>query len=248
MSVKIIKRNSVIYNSIFFVLLSPLFLHLIISLDRGTSVFDFGQLKAMVESNLWLFGGVVFLSFILFRAYKFSLYLFAVFVATICGLSLIPFVFSFNKLLLFLATLYLLTGFYFFVILKLEFEDSIYRPAFNWREIGGRDLYGLKVEVKSLRESKTYIGFLTNWDPSGFFVHLNEKSNIRGKLQLKLFFENQVYQAQGVIASRYDHGYGVRIVEDQQLGGQSSPQNNGILSWPEYYDIITSRGYKPSYG
>lgn len=235
MSVKIYKRSSVLKNLVFFVALSFVYYHIVLSLFHQTSAIEwsFTLTNAQTSTPILVLG---FLSLIsIWYVWPISKYLTPLFMLLVFFKTFSLFFISFDKVLLLLNFTYLVFAFYFWLFWKLELKEAHYHPGFNQNDIEMRPKYDVKVEVVE-EGGKVYLGWLTNWDESSCYILLNEKwVDLRGKIKVLIKFEKDSFQSEAQIVSSYGPGIGVKF---NSIDEKKSP-----LGWSDFYDIMSDRGY-----
>lgn len=126
-------------------------------------------------------------------------------------------------------------------------KEAAFNPGYNTHTIGKKNIYPLNVIVLD-RYNQNIGAMLTNWDEGSLFLITNEKYRIRGYVKVILEFSGEYFEALGQIVACYGKdGYGVKIKESSlqvKASMRKDGNKNHFLSWNDYYDIISSRGYE----
>jgi len=250
-SVKIIRRNRMVWNSLGFAVLTPLFLHVVTCLIGDVSSFDWGQLLQTVLKFKILFGIAAFSLLMIWRVSKWSVFfLFILWVYTLL-LSFYSLYGGFNKLVLVMTFAYAILGHYFVIFWREELEEAYYRSLLGTFEIK-RDASGRLVGKLFWNEHDFCDIFLTNWSRNGCFVCVQGEPEmmkqigkkkffkflIRRKLQLEFFSGEHRFHSQGKICSLLveKSGMGIRFREKEL---------SGTFSWKGFFEILSERGLTP---
>lgn len=236
MSVKLIRRGSVLKNTVLFIFLSFIFYHITQALFVQVSVVEPSFLiEQVLDSKLMIALGLISLIQV-WRARRSSLLFMTLFFCHVFLEGFMLFLADFDKVLLLLSFVYLIFAFYYLIFWKLELEDAIYHPHFSLNDIRLRPRYPIDIEIK-LEGGKSYTGFLSNWGESSCFVLLDEKwDEIRGHLKLKIMFEGHEFESFAQVVSVYGPGVGLKFTPQKE-------SNSAALEWRHFYDIIDDRGY-----
>lgn len=240
MSVKLYRRGFVIKNLLLFMLLSLIYIHILNAIDQGVSAFNISILSAFISQYLYLalLSVLVFLS--VMYAKKISKLLFILYCLIISIDSIIIFFSRFDKLVLALLFVFILTSVCFAVSLILELEEAIYHPGFYKMDLDKNPLLELNVSVET-KTGKKFSGKLTNWDCVSCFVLLDKNlDSYRGKLTILIEFEGRIFNERGSIYSLYDGGIGIKFMNN------AKSINDDIYNWNDFFTVISDRGYKTS--
>jgi hypothetical protein len=224
---------------IFFLFFSTFYLQIVYSIHHGVSALDFVSFSRILQGMPVLLGLFAVTLITIFRAQDISKGFFIFFVAHIFYSSFSLFFLSFNKTILVLNFIFILTAFYFFLFWYLELEEAIYRPGFSNYQIGRKTEYDFNVVLESAN-GKTVPAVLSNWDENGcFLLPVDDLTSVnKGKCLLKINYENRDFQEPGEVVTRYGIGRGVRFYFKNKKG----VDHHG---WKEFYAIIRDRGFSP---
>lgn len=234
MSVRILKKSSESLNTVIFMLLSLPFIHVIKSLHSGESAINWPLLKELVIQTPAVGAAVLFVTMLIYRGKKSSIYLAPLFTLFFFSWAISYFLTDWNKHVLFLSFIYLIVGFYMCLLWKSELDRPIYKPGFHEKAIGSKSEYQLHGFLVD-RNDKKIAFYLTNWGEQSCFLVPETKEKLRGKVRLFFHMGKKEFVSDGVIVSSNSLGYGI-LIKDRELGSHS-------LGWDDYYAIISDRGY-----
>lgn len=233
-------RPSVIYQLIFFCLLSPYFVHLSEALQSGNSAIDKVLALAFVKEHLLLFVAGLGAAIFVWRMTAIARWLVALLVLLSLGLSMHIAFIEFNKVVLILSFFYLITSYYLVMVYRQETISASYNPLYSRHTIGNRSEYNLPCTLNIASES--IAGILTNWDDQGCFVSLDPGEagllELRGRLEVLAKLDGVSFSQLGHIVSSYERGVGIRFT----LGANEISEG---YNWNEYFKIIDHRGFEP---
>ncbi len=235
----ILSRPTVVYQFIAFCLLSPYFVHLSQALNDGVSALGPNLLIEFMREN-YVLCGLAFVAIL--SAWKMRPFAaWALVVVTLLALveAMQVALIEFNKIILVMSFVYIVTAYYLGMIYRLETSSAAYRPLYYDNTIGNRSDFSLRCQL--ITSEGPLSGTLTNWDERSCFVSLDEGvgalSEIRGALKVQLPFEGYQFEQRAQVVSRYQRGVGIRFSPDVS--------SNEGYNWMEFFRIIDDRGYFP---
>lgn len=232
-----LKRSSVLKNTIFFIILSFVYYHIIHALSAQVSAIDVNFLvENALNSRLLIVLGVLTVLQV-WMAKKVSVFFLGVFLGWVFFESFILFSNDFNKFILILSFIYLIFAFYYLIFWKLELEDASYHPKFDLCDIKLRPVYPVAVNL-TLRSGETYSGLISNLGENSCYILLDEKwDELRGHLDAKIHFEGNEFDSYAQVVSTYGPGIGLKFRPKR------SAESSRSLGWTDFYDIMSDRGY-----
>lgn len=237
MSVKLLKRSPVLKNTIFFIILSLVYHHIIHSLSAQVSALEVDFLVENIMQSRPLLALAALAIFQVWMAKKVSVVFLGGLLVWVFIESFLLFLNDFNKFILILSFIYLIFAFYYFIFWKLELEDASYHPKFELNDIKLRPAYPIPVSLV-LKGGERYSGLISNLGENSCFILLDEKwDELRGHLEAKVYFEGNEFDSYAQVVSTYGPGIGLKFKTKR------SEENSGSLGWTDFYDIMIDRGY-----
>lgn len=238
MNVSIFYRSATVWNIILFLWMSFLFLYLQRGLLETRTVFDQFFLKEFILGHLPFLGLLATASYGVFSVKKSSKFLFLACAATTVGLSVENLWGEFSKLITIALFFYTLTSYYFYQFLAVELKEAYYNSSYKKDDLfepNGRELH---CELIDLQTKSVFTGRLSNWDPNGCFVFLedSEKNLKPRRVQLNIEWDNNSFEIGGLLASKAADGRGFGFKLD-------SAKEDKNFGWKELYSIIDQMGY-----
>ena len=243
MKVRIYKRGTVIRNTMFFMFMSVIYLHVVKSLENNVSAFkliDFTN--PLSAQSICLFAFLIILPAIaLVRPASRTLSAF--FLGAVIIYGQFQFFERFDKGILILNLLYILSVFYFYILWHLELKQALYGPMFTHHDLGLKSPYRLKTILEV--SGKELNGYLTNWDQHSCFLVLDDPTQAHflrnSTFNLKFMLDGKTFSQSGVVVSEYGgSAYGIAF-RDSKLDDKI------FYKWSDFYTIICDRGYIPNY-
>lgn len=233
MSLAIVKRSPLLRNLIIFVCLVIVYVYISLSLYEQSSILDKQFAISTLKANIPLVILTLMTLLSVWLAKPVSKILLAVYLLSAFGVTFPLFVYSFEKDLLFLNFIFLISGFYFWIFWKLELSEASYNPRFELNQLNIQP--DQRIPVKIHQGEKQYKAILTNWDGNSCFMILEQSwEELSGEISVELNYEGQVFQNHGKVVSTYGPGIGVKFIPRE---------NSDSLNWQQFYDIISDRGF-----
>lgn len=236
MGIKILKRSELIRNEMFFIILSILFLHTIISFDHGKTVFEVDFIiKNLTDFKYLLIAGAVTLSMVYIASKRSALMIFIF--SSLVGLKIGGVFFtSGDKLTLFFLFFYICISYFFIVFWKLELREPFYVPGYSRYDIetNSKEEFPVVLNLKG----KKIKGSITNASKKGCFVKLKENLAFKETcpVALTIHYSNCDFTEEGLLVSSFlKNGVGIRFANREDSSGERS--------WGDFFAIIRDRGF-----
>lgn len=239
MTVKLYKRSPVLKNVLLFILLTFFYLHILYSIHKGVSAVIPKNFFQFYKDNIYLvYSGIITFYFV-YSAKLISKFFFLGFLSLFLYSGVQLFISNFDKLILIFNFIFLVIGFNFFLFLKLELEESIYRPSFHSLDVTNTDMHKIKINLNG-KDVKNLTGHLSNWDSVSCFIQFNENLRLaKGPVGIDIFFKGNKFFQRGYVVTTYSNGVGIRFKYDRRKGRKSSHD------WLDFYAIIHDMGLRP---
>ncbi len=164
-----------------------------------------------------------------------SPYVFLAFTCYTAFKSLGAFIIELDKVILALNFIYIVVAYNLYLFLKLELEEPFYNSKYPANIVPAFENRLLPLVIKT--HGKSYEYYLTNWGKSGFYCKAAKDSTIvRGKVDVEIDWRGYSFQAAGIVVTSGAGGIGVKIIKNPV------PE----LGWPDFYNIISELGFRPS--
>lgn len=232
MSYSLKKRTTIIRNTILYTAASYFFYFVLYSLNKGNSALNLEKLYLFMQDNILLTSFAFLTLVIQYFGIRKSSTVLAIFNIIIAAkvLSL-----GLDKTQIIMTSFYVILSFIVYLLWEQELMSALFLPGYKSNYIYSKSEYNIPVTVSS--PDGTFKGFLTNWDAQSCFIE-TEALKVKGKeLDIVVNFESLEFHFKGTLTTRYGSGLGVVIKEKTEKDGSR-------LDWNQFYDIISSRGYK----
>lgn len=239
MNIKVISKSNIVWNVIFFLLLSFLFYHAQLAYKGKYSSLDLYKLKELALSHKHMAVLILITIISVYRVKKYSIYLFLITGIVITFESFKLLKVDFDKMLLVLNSFYIIWLYYFYQILNLELSESFYNPNFSTNEMFDPILLKINGDIE-LPDGKTYSGRIVNWSESGVFIKLdNPYKIINKKVKVKIKFNSEDFITSAKLVSRSsdNSSYGFKILDNEKKVKE--------FNWLDLYSILEEMGYHP---
>ena len=230
---KLIKKETIILNTVIFLFMSYLFLYLQYAYRHQLSPFSPVYLRKSIELFWYAAIPVLITSYLVWKKHDWSRQ------AYILSILLIEFkvieglFIQFNKVIV--------IALFFFTVIAY-FIHQIYGEYFSRASLnsnyGPHDLFNpllreIQVDVEGNK------GVLTNWDEQGCFVKLEEAAPSLRAVDVKVNFRGRTFSQKGeVVAQTLDlQGVGIRF-------GKTEKELN-LFNWTEFIELIDEIGFQP---
>lgn len=226
---------------VLFVIFSYGFLYLQNLYLNTTAVASDLTIIMFVKENILLMG--LFASTILMfltHSRKMAKVLFGLSVVTTSIITCMNLYIDFSKFTLIILFLYLLIAFYFHQFFNSEMSESYYNPQFGGQLLFKPMLKRINAEVSTL-DGESYSGYLTNWSKEGCFIYFAKANELKGKITVKISFQDHEFESDAIIMTKTVHQNGVGL----KLLNLKNEENLSDLGWREFYAIIEDMGLKP---
>lgn len=240
MALKIYKKTPILRNTLWFVLASLFYVFILVSFDRGTTVFSKQSFLAFMRHDWWLFPITLLILYLVSGVRKFSsLVVFVFYFLITIRLANIYFS-SFDKAILLFWFTYMLLGFQMVLFYHLEASSPLFRPGFSTSMLNRDSVYTIPTRITKKGEA-VGSGQLTNWGESSLFILLDSDIGFHGGdvAQFEIYHDDHIFNCEGRIYTAYDRGVGVLVLPPKE--------ENTSLSWKYLYNIIQDKGLTPYY-
>lgn len=255
---KILYRNTLVWNLILFVMFSLLLVHIASAVSYEESAFSTELARKSLLDNKWLVGFLALTGLAIFRLNKLSKLLFATSTLFVIGNCIQMLTFNFNKILLILIFFYILISYFYYQFLKIELAESYYNANFYKNRLFDPMLYKIKCTIefgnkstKNVNQNNVVNAHLTNWNENGCFVILSEQASseevaesssmpkLKGKVLVNFVIDGKKFQNSGLVVSQ--------IFKSEGIGIKFYDESNSIYNWDNFYKIIENQGLTPEY-
>jgi hypothetical protein len=234
---KVRKKDTIIRNSIFYLMLSFLFLYLQYAYRHQLSPFSMTYMRKSIELFWYAAVPLIVTGFMIWFHHRYSMWAYR-----LCGYLITYKVIEglfieFNKIIVVALFFYTVISYFIYQLLIQYFTLARINPNYLDSDLFGPLLR--KIPCQLNWGDKSFSGFLTNWDETGCFIYLDEAIKPPGNVVLAVDFHGRKFQQNGeVVAHSVDfHGVGVKL---EQTG-----KDLKTFNWSEFIELIQELGFQP---
>lgn len=239
---KILYRTSVIWNLVFFQILSAAVILLLHSTYSPKGFFNLSNLQdLLIQHQNIFFLAIVPIPFVLLLS-RASVFVFAFINLLIAGYCCYEVYHHFSKQTLLVSFVFIISFYFLLRLLRLEFSEPYYDPGFDSDEL--HDPMTTKIEGMLFSEGiELAKGYLTNWNENGFNLKVEQLPAILPKrVHLQLSFLGQAFHDEGLVVmmNTGTHSIGVKVEPD----GESNVLRE---NWYGLNGLLEDFGYSREY-
>lgn len=248
MNVSVFYRSTTVWNIILFLLLTFFFLFFQEGLLQARSVFERSFIKEIFFEYLPFMALLLVSAFSVFKLKHKSKLFFLLSALGTVGITVTNLLDDFSKLVVIALFVYVLSAYYFYQFLKIEVNEAYYNPMYNEDDLFSPMLKRIHCEVRDSESGKVLGAILTNWNPNGCFIFLDEQAQeIRFKnIKLKANLNGTDFTAPGMLVAKAadGRGFGFRLLPETSPENSSSMEHRQEeFGWKDFYTIIDQLGY-----
>ncbi len=234
---KVRKKDTVIRNSIFYLILSFLFLYLQYAYRHQLSPFSMTYMRKSIELFWYAAIPLFITSALIWSHHKYSMWAYRLCAFLITYKVIEGLFIEFNKIIVVALFFYTVISYFIYQLLLQYFTLARINPNYLISDLFGPLLQKIPCEITW--EGKITSGFLTNWDESGCFIYLDEAVKVPAKVHIRISFHGRDFQQEGeVVAHSVDfRGVGVKL---DQTG-----KDLKTFNWSEFIELIEELGFQP---
>jgi len=234
---KVRNKDTIILNSIIFLILSFLFLYLQYAYRHQLSPFSLTYMRKSIELFWYAAIPLVFACGLIWRHHRWSLwvYKFCVFMITykvVEGLFI-----EFNKIIVIALFFYTVISYFLYQILGQYFQFARINPNYSTSDLFEPLL--TKIPCSVSWQDHSVPGVLTNWDEEGCFVQLASVEKVPSRVQMAISFQGRTFEQEGeVVAHSTDlRGIGLTFSKKQK--------DLKVFNWSEFVELVQELGFQP---
>ena len=234
---KVRRKDSVVFNSIIFLLLSFLFLYLQYAYRHQLSPLSVTYLRKSVELFWYVSIPMGLAVFFLWRIRYLGIYLYSLCTLMVSYKVIEGLFIEFNKVIVVALFFYVIISYFIYQILDQYFATASINANYDAEDLFTPMLREIPCQVKLAENSIS--GVLTNWDEGGCFLKLAEKKYLPKKVGLFIHFEGREFFQEGeVVAQSQDFsGVGIKF--------KTLSKSLKTFNWAEFVELVHELGFSP---
>ncbi len=236
---KLYYRNGVLWNQIYFLIVSIVYLFVISAIGNSISPFKFSNLETFLVSHQAIVIFAVISAFFIYLSKKVSKAFFLSFGLTCLLYSFYTMIFHFSKISIVLTAFYIVLLYYFYQILSNELSLAYRNSIYKKNEVFAPVLKKIPLRLISNNNNELK-AYLLNWDKSSCYLRVISGSINKSCTEYKVSSELRGYRLE-------DIGYlGTLSVKDNELGLRFKEENS-TYGWSHFSGILEMLGFKMEY-
>lgn len=234
---KVRRKDSVVFNSIIFLILSFLFLYLQYAYRHQLSPLSVTYLRKSVELFWYVSIPMGLAIFFLWCIRYLGIYLYMACTLLVSYKVIEGLFIEFNKVIVVALFFYVIISYFIYQILDQYFATASINANYDTEDLFSPMLREIPCLVQVGEISLS--GILTNWDESGCFLKLEEKKNLPRKVGLLIRFEGREFFQEGeVVAQSQDFlGVGIKF--------KTLSKSLKTFNWAEFVELVHELGFSP---
>lgn len=234
---KVRKKDVIITNAILYLGLSFIFLYLQYAYRHQLSPFSVVYLRKSAELFWYVAIPLVVSSLLIWKHHRFAVFSFSISVFLVAYKVVEGLFIEFNKIIVIATFFYAVISYFLYQLMNHYLDSANINPNFSRSDLFGPLLTRIPITV--LDSDKSYPGHLTNWDPMGCFILLEQATKVGARVQIQINFHGRIFIERGeVVAETPDlKGIGIKF--------ESTLRNLESFNWSELIELLDELGYQP---
>lgn len=236
---KLYYRSGVLWNQIYFLIVSIVYLFVISSIGNSTSPFKFTNLESFLVSHkaivIFAFISAVFI----YLSKKVSKAFFLSFGLTCLLYSCYTMILHFSKISIVLASAYTVILYYFYQILSNELSLAYRNSIYSKREVFAPVLKKIPLTLLT-KENKELKAYLLNWDSCSCYLKVISGELSDKNTEYKISSKLKGYELR-------DTGYLGTLNTNKNEIGLRFEEENSTYGWKHFSGIMEMLGFNMEY-
>jgi len=236
---KLYYRSGLLWNQIYFLIVSIVFLYAISTIGSSQSPFSFINLQSYLVTNKLLIGFAGVVGIFIFLSKKVSQVLFFSYGLTCFSYAIYILIYDFSKISAVLTSIFLILFYYFYQLLSFELKKAYRNSLFKRNEVFEPLLKKIPVTLYATDNTKLS-GYLINWDEDSCYVKITSGELVPGIKEYDVFTQFKGYKLEDVAV------LATADLEHKEIGLKFDEESSSF-GWRHFSDIIEMLGYKVEY-
>ncbi len=234
---KVRKKDVIITNTMIYLGLSFLFLYLQYAYRHQLSPFSIVYFRKSAELFWYVAAPLVVSCYLIWKHHRFAVLSFNISAILVTFKVIEGLFIEFNKIIVIATFFYAVISYFLYQLMNHYLASANINPNFSSNDLFQPLLR--KISVRILESEKSYSGNLTNWDPSGCFIQLDNAEKIGSKVKVQIEFQGRTFIEQGeVVAETPDlRGVGIKF--------ENTIRSLDTFNWSEFTELIEELGFQP---
>lgn len=236
---KLYYRSGLLWNQIYFLIVSIVYLFTINSVGVSRSLFKFTNLEVFLVSHRPLVIFAIIAGIAIYFSKKVSKALFFSFGLTCLLYSIYMIIMHFSKISVVLVSGYIILFYYFYQILSNELSLAFRNSLYSKYEVFAPMLKKIQMNLTD-SHGQTHDAYLVNWDRRSCYLRLKSKADFSGSKYFEVTASLKNYELK-------DIGFLATYDEDNSEIGIYFEEENSTYGWSHFSAIIDMLGLKVEY-
>lgn len=236
---KLYYRSGLLWNQIYFLIVSIVYLFTISSIGASKSLFQFSNLESFLVSHRAIVVFAIIAAVAIYFSKKVSKALFLSFGLTCLLYSIYTMILYFSKISVFLVSGYIILFYYFYQILSAELSLAFRNSLYSTSEVFSPLLKKIKVTLTD-SNSQDYEAYLLNWDHKSCYLKLLSDQKLNETAQFLVTASLKDYELK-------DTGFMATFDEKNNELGLYFEEEKSTYGWSHFSAIMEMLGLKVEY-
>jgi hypothetical protein len=236
---KLYYRSGLLWNQIYFLIVSIVYLFTISSVGVSQSVFQFTNLESFLVSHKAIVIFALIAAITIYFSKKVSKALFLSFGLTCLLYSIYMMILHFSKISVVLVSGYIVLFYYFYQILSNELSLAFRNSLYSQNEIFAPLLKKIKVKLTD-GNGQAHEAYLVNWDERSCYLKLITELEFNPQKHFEITANLEDYKLK-------DTGYLATFDKENSEVGIYFEEENSTYGWRHFSDIMEMLGLKVEY-
>lgn len=234
---KVKKKDTIITNVLIYLCLSFFFLYIQHAYRHHLSPFSVVYFKKSFELFWYVAIYLGAASFLIYHHHRMSLLIYKIGVFLV-GFKVVEGLFvEFNKIIVIAMFFYIVISYFLYQLLKFYLELASINPNYADSDLFPPLLREIRCKINS--DDFEIDGHLSNWDPDGCFIKMNEPRNISDKVKVTIYFRDREFSEHGEVVAVTTDSSGVGIKFEK------TAKEISTFNWAEFMEIAHELGFQP---
>jgi hypothetical protein len=236
--IKVKKKDVLIVNLIFFLILSFLFLYLQYAYRYHLSPFSLAYFKKSIELFWYALAPIFLTSLLAWKHNPWSKIWFS-FCVSIVSYKVVEGLFiEFNKIIVVALFFYIVIAYFIYQLYSYYLSLANLNPNYSSKDLFDPLLKKIFCEISNSDE--VLKGHLTNWDEEGCFIILEKPLSDKARnLKLTIHFKGRSFEQDGEVVAQSTDFLGVGIKFNKV------PKGLNVFNYAEFTELVHELGFKP---
>ena len=235
---KVKKKDVLVVNLIFFLILSFLFLYLQYAYRYHLSPFSMAYFRKSIELFWYALCPMIIASLLCWRHNSWSKIAYILSVGIVSFKAIEGLFIEFNKIIVVALFFYVVIAYFIYQLYSYYLSLASLNPNYSSQDLFDPLLKKINCEISNSQMVSK--GYLTNWDEEGCFIMLEQPLSEKIKnLRLTIEFSGRSFEQDGEVVAQSTDFKGVGIKFNK------IPKGLNVFNYAEFNELVHELGFKP---